>query len=147
MCPQADLWARLWAMGGSPTLPLALACVFCLPSPCPKATSRMEPWNRNVLLRLLDWVSDKTQSRLLHKLLRFRLIGTEFYSSWRWWNSSWAMSNPERWCCESAAQYFPSVLVCWSPWDRKETDMTEQLTWSELNWESEKSLMQIWWVN
>ena len=103
MCPQADLWARLWAMGGSPTLPLALACVFCLPSPCPKATSRMEPWNRNVLLRLLDWVSDKTQSRLLHKLLRFRLIGTEFYSSWRWWNSSWAISKPKRWCCKSAA--------------------------------------------
>ena len=23
--------------------------------------------------------------------------------SWRWWNSSWAISNPERWCCESAA--------------------------------------------
>ena len=21
-------------------------------------------------------------------------------SSWRWWNSSWAISNPERWCCE-----------------------------------------------
>ena len=24
-------------------------------------------------------------------------------SEWRWWNSSWAISNPERWCCESAA--------------------------------------------
>ena len=24
-------------------------------------------------------------------------------SQWRWWNSSWAISNPERWCCESAA--------------------------------------------
>ena len=23
--------------------------------------------------------------------------------AWRWWNSSWAISNPERWCCESAA--------------------------------------------
>ena len=21
----------------------------------------------------------------------------------RWWNSCWAMSNPKRWCCESAA--------------------------------------------
>ena len=21
---------------------------------------------------------------------------------WRWWNSSWAISNPGRWCCESA---------------------------------------------
>ena len=24
-------------------------------------------------------------------------------SRWRWWNSSWVISNPERWCCESAA--------------------------------------------
>ena len=23
-------------------------------------------------------------------------------SLWRWWNSSWATTNPERWCCESA---------------------------------------------
>ena len=23
-------------------------------------------------------------------------------ASGRWWNSSWAISNPERWCCESA---------------------------------------------
>ena len=21
---------------------------------------------------------------------------------WRWWNSTWAISNPKRWCCESA---------------------------------------------
>ena len=24
-------------------------------------------------------------------------------SKWRRWNSSWAISNPKRWCCESAA--------------------------------------------
>ena len=24
-------------------------------------------------------------------------------ASWRWRNSSWAISNPKRWCCESAA--------------------------------------------
>ena len=24
-------------------------------------------------------------------------------SSWRWWNFSWAISNPKRWYCESAA--------------------------------------------
>ena len=28
-------------------------------------------------------------------------------SQWRWWNSSWAVSNPERWCCESAALNMP----------------------------------------
>ena len=29
---------------------------------------------------------------------------------WRWWNSSWAISNPERWCCESAAHNMPASL-------------------------------------
>ena len=24
-------------------------------------------------------------------------------SSWRWWNSSWVILNPKRWCCESNA--------------------------------------------
>ena len=24
-------------------------------------------------------------------------------SQWRWWKSWWAISNPKRWCCESAA--------------------------------------------
>ena len=29
---------------------------------------------------------------------------------WRWWNSSGAISNPERWCCESAALNMPANL-------------------------------------
>ena len=29
---------------------------------------------------------------------------------WRWWNSSWAISNPKRWCCESAALNMPANL-------------------------------------
>ena len=29
---------------------------------------------------------------------------------WRWWNSSWAISNPKRWCCESAALNVPANL-------------------------------------
>ena len=28
----------------------------------------------------------------------------------RWWNSSWAISNPKRWCCESAAINMPANL-------------------------------------
>ena len=28
----------------------------------------------------------------------------------RWWNASWAISNPERWCCESAALDMPANL-------------------------------------
>ena len=26
----------------------------------------------------------------------------------KWWNSSWAIPNPERWCCESAALNMPA---------------------------------------
>ena len=31
-------------------------------------------------------------------------------SYWRWWNSSWAISNPKRWCCKSAALDMPANL-------------------------------------
>ena len=31
-------------------------------------------------------------------------------SQWRWWNSSWAISNPEKWCYESAALNMPENL-------------------------------------
>ena len=31
-------------------------------------------------------------------------------SYWRWWNSSWAISNPKKWCCESAALNMPTNL-------------------------------------
>ena len=31
-------------------------------------------------------------------------------AKWRWWNSSWAISNPGRWCCESAAHNMPANL-------------------------------------
>ena len=31
-------------------------------------------------------------------------------AKWRWWNSSWAVSNPERWFCESAALSMPANL-------------------------------------
>ena len=31
-------------------------------------------------------------------------------SQWRWWNSSWAISNPKRWCCESAVLNMPANL-------------------------------------
>ena len=30
--------------------------------------------------------------------------------AWMWWNSSWAISNPKRWCCESAAFNMPANL-------------------------------------
>ena len=31
-------------------------------------------------------------------------------SQWRWWHSSWAISEPKRWCCESAALKVPANL-------------------------------------
>ena len=31
-------------------------------------------------------------------------------SEWSWWNSSRALSNPKRWCCESAALSMPANL-------------------------------------
>ena len=31
-------------------------------------------------------------------------------SYWRWWNSSWAISNPKRWFCQSAALNMPAHL-------------------------------------
>ena len=31
-------------------------------------------------------------------------------SLWRIWHSSWAISNPKRWCCESAALNMPGNL-------------------------------------
>ena len=31
-------------------------------------------------------------------------------SYWRWWNSSWAISNPKRWCCESVALNMPTNM-------------------------------------
>ena len=29
---------------------------------------------------------------------------------WKWWNSSWTISNPKRWCCESAVLNMPANL-------------------------------------
>ena len=31
-------------------------------------------------------------------------------NKWRWWNSSWTISNPKRWCCESVALNMPANL-------------------------------------
>jgi len=30
-------------------------------------------------------------------------------SWWRWWNSSWAISNPKRWCGEGASLNMPAI--------------------------------------
>ena len=33
---------------------------------------------------------------------------------WRWWNSSWAISNPQRWCSENAALNMSTNLENWA---------------------------------
>ena len=38
-----------------------------------------------------------------------RGIKRRLYRKW-WRNSSWAISNPKRWCCESAALHMPANL-------------------------------------
>ena len=42
-------------------------------------------------------VSNKTPSQVGLRKHHYK------QNSWRRWNSSWAVSDPERWCCESAA--------------------------------------------
>ena len=37
-------------------------------------------------------------------------VDLAWQSWWRWWNSSRAISNPGRWCCESAALNMPANL-------------------------------------
>ena len=47
---------------------------------------------------------------LLIYLYVFTHISNEEIHVRRWWNSSWAISNPKRWCCESAALNMPANL-------------------------------------
>ena len=51
--------------------------------------------------------------RVTHPRMRSQ-VGLKKYhyeqSQWRWWNSSWAISTPKRWCCESAAFNMPANL-------------------------------------
>ena len=42
----------------------------------------------------------------LLKVLGIQLFNTNH----AWWNSSWAISNPKRWCCESVALSMPANL-------------------------------------
>ena len=37
-------------------------------------------------------------------------VGVRKHRYCKWWNSSWAISNPERWCCESAILNMPAIL-------------------------------------
>ena len=66
-----------------------------------------------VINRIINmWQLTESETRGFQKmLLTFRLY-TVYHSIifQEWWNSSWALSNPERWCCESAALNMPVNL-------------------------------------
>ena len=49
--------------------------------------------------------------RAKHSGMRSQMdLRKHHYKQRRWWNSSGAIPNPERWCCESAAQNVPANL-------------------------------------
>ena len=43
-------------------------------------------------------------------ILECEVKGALGQSQWRWWNSSWVISDPKRWCCESATLSMPANL-------------------------------------
>ena len=49
---------------------------------------------------------ERVSLRYMHYFVSKRLL----VGSWRWWNSSWVISSPKRWCCESAALNMPANL-------------------------------------
>ena len=121
-------WLDLLAVQGTLKTPLptpqfkrinSLALSFLY---SPNLTSIHDHWKNHSLTR---WTFvGKVMSLLFNMLSRlvitflprskhqvgFRKHDNE-QSSWRWWNSSWAISNPKRWCCESAALDMPARLV------------------------------------
>lgn len=68
------LWFETLAGPGQLEAPHWLLCAWNALSAClPQARSgpRTQPWDRNAVTRLLDWVNGWTLLRPLHKLLRF----------------------------------------------------------------------------
>ena len=74
-----------------------------------------------IILRLLTWplhdpdnhngVITHLEPDILECEVKWALESiTDEQSPWRWWHSSWAISNPERQCCESAALNMPTNL-------------------------------------
>ena len=57
--------------------------------------------------RILEWIAISFSNAWKWKV-KVKYHYEQSY--WRWWNSSWAISNPERWCCESAALNTPANL-------------------------------------
>lgn len=66
-------------------LPDPLSCswnLYLLAFLLPEAAPRIQPWNRNMVLKLSGWVRNWTLLRSLYKLSRFWQVGTEINSSY-----------------------------------------------------------------
>ena len=50
-----------------------------------------------------DGVITHLEPDILECKVKWALGNIMWKRYWRWWNSSWSISNPKRWCCESAA--------------------------------------------
>ena len=46
-----------------------------------------------------DGVVTHLEPDILEYELKWALESITTNSTWRWWNSNWALSNPKRWCC------------------------------------------------
>ena len=54
--------------------------------------------------------ADNHSPRARHPGVRSQVGLRKHHFEQSWWNSSWAISNPQRWCCESAALNMPANL-------------------------------------
>jgi len=57
------------------------------------------------------WCDHSPRARHLKMWSQLGLRKHHYQQIWRrWWKSSWDISNPKRWCCESAALNMPENL-------------------------------------
>ena len=85
-------------------------------------------WNSNTLA---TWCDELTH--LKRPWCRERLKAGE--GDDRVWDGCMASPSQRAWVwVNSGSWWWTGCLVCCSPWGCKESDMTEQLNWTELNW-------------
>ena len=136
-------------------------------------TDAFELWSWRRLLRVL-WTPQRSNQSLLKEmnlnihwkdwcwssstLVMWCEELTHWKSSWCWerlkaegegdgrgWDGWMASSTPWIWIWASSGSWWWKVsLMCCRPWGFKESDMTERLNWTELNWEGDKMIFLFW---
>ena len=84
-------------------------------------------WSSNTLA---SWCKELTHLKRPWCWERLRAGGEGDDKGWDGW-----MASPTQWTwvwASSGSWWWQGCLVCYSPWGCKESDMTEQLTWTEL---------------